>query len=103
MRQDAVHAILFDDSADTGNVTHGVHDAGADLVVAIHLSLFILCQEEFERSDQTHDLFLRGLGCSSYPLIRAAVEHGSPNQIFSSSEYASALWATDSLPTTKIH
>jgi hypothetical protein len=43
MREDAVHTILFDDSADTGNVTHSIYDAGADLVVAVHLSLFILC------------------------------------------------------------
>ena len=51
MWEDAVHAILFDDSVNTGNVTDSIHDAGADFAVAIHLSLFILCQKEFERRD----------------------------------------------------
>ena len=74
MWEDAVHAILFDDSADAGNVTHGIHDAGADLAVAVHLRLFILCQKEFECGDQTHDLFLRVLAARP-TLIRTAVEH----------------------------
>src|SRR5262249_49056090 len=101
--QHAIDRIVLDDGAHAANVAESLDDRGADVGVALHLSLFVFRHEALQRGDEATDLFLRRLRRAAERLVRTGVQRDRAHEIATAGENPRRLRPANALAAAEPH